>query len=428
MRNSRNNWKVIVWVASAAFVAEAAVATGVAEAACPAPAANQAVVYTDPGFGGNCAVLVAGPWPLSDLIEAGIPDNSISSVIVGSGVRLVLYHDDPFSGPEADYESGAHVVSLGSVDEQTSSLRVQLDNGHRIAAVHLNDYPSDRDNYWNQYADRNLDFSFVAGVQGLAHGATDWFATNKTTLFKIPFSQDLSEDNVSPGNSVPIPPALVSAGYNHFGDPDVYGAFVFIPVESPNPGVYPAIAVFRTSDLSFVNWDIFFGANADSQGGFHSAWLSIDGSGNVYTSDANISGLTQYVLDQNGLCEGCGYVLQAPVNTRPLYDWYGNPEPALLTMQGGDLSPDGSLIYLTNSGGDNDDNRIRVFDVSTGILQAQSENDYGLFDYKWSSEQEAEGVDYFDTNGSITPNVTGQLHVLLFANISGSYWLKHYSL
>lgn len=386
-----------------------------AMAACPAPGANQAVVYTDPNFGGNCAVLVIGPWPMSDLIEAGIPNDSISSISVGSGVRVVLYENDPFSGRQADYESGSYATLTNGVDEQTSSLRVQANNGHRIAFQHIGDHPSDRENFWT--ADEQ--------PQGLAHNATDWFLTSNQHIYRVPLSEDISEDNPIGGNTVGMPPELANQGYNHFGDPDVFDDWLFVPVENAGANVYPAIAVFRASDLAFVTWDIFFDAVQQSDGTYKSAWLSVGDGGVVYTSDSNPTSLTIYNIDFAGLCTGCGYyLLTGAVGSLALKDWYGQPNYGITTTQGGDLSSDGSLIYITDS----NENRIRVFDTSSGLLQAISEDEYGLFDYKWAPTQEAEGVDYFDTDPGVTPNIGGTLHALLYAQFGGGYWLKNYSL
>ena len=395
--------KVVVLVLVTGFVEEAV-------AACPAPGANQIVVYTEPNLGGNCAVLGIGPWPMSDLIEAGIPNDSISSLSVGTGVRAGLFHEDGFSGPEADYEGGnVFGILTNGVDEQTSSLRVQANNGHTVAGRHLGDHPSDRENFWSD----------PDQPQGLAHNATDWFLTTAGNLYRVPLSEDISEDAPINGSVVGMPDELASRNYNHFGDPDVYQGFVFVPVENKDSGVLPAIAVFNASDLSFVTWDVFFDATTS----YKAAWLSVSDDGQVYTSDTSVSSLTIYSIDPAALCTNCGYVLNGGVGSLPLFDWYFQPNYTIQETQGGDLSADGSLIYITDS----HENRIRVFDTSSGVLQAVSDNAYGLFDYKWAATQEAEGVDYFETNSSITPGIDGALHVILYATLGGGYWLKNYS-
>ena len=76
---------------------------------------------------------------------------------------------------------------------------------------------------------------------------------------------------------------------------------------------------------------------------------------------------------------------------------------------------------------------MRAFDLSTGNMLAKSENDYGSFSFKYEccgpTDQEAEGVDYFDLNGMGVPSMpaNSQLHVMLFDNFPRDYWVKHYT-
>ena len=88
---------------------------------------------------------------------------------------------------------------------------------------YLGNYPSHRNPGWSNE------------LQGLAHDLQNWFITQKDTLCKFP-SHDLNRE-VSKATPPPgvrwagIPPAMKQAGYDHFGDLDQYGGFLFIPLE-----------------------------------------------------------------------------------------------------------------------------------------------------------------------------------------------------
>jgi len=204
------------------------------------------------------------------------------------------------------------------------------------------------------------------------------------------------------------------------------------------------------SDLISQPWDIFYMASPDRDGQMHAGWLATD-SGILYTSNRDIGasgvsdnggGIHKYWIDQTALRSGGGYVLYY-MEEQKLYERDGSTPANLQIVQGGALSSDGHLIYLSNGCcGDHSGNGwgIRVFDKSTGVLQARSqnnENNYGPFNYQFDAGfpnyQEPEGLDYFDSTGKCIPGLNGkclsnsQLHVLLYSNRSGAIWLKHYS-
>ncbi len=89
------------------------------------PTADQAAFFVDADYKGQCVVLSAGDF--ADVVETGLPDNSISSVRVGSNARTTLCLDKDFGGScenvQANDNSLANNPDVG--DNQTSSVRVR---------------------------------------------------------------------------------------------------------------------------------------------------------------------------------------------------------------------------------------------------------------------------------------------------------------
>ena len=84
----------------------------------------------------------------------------------------------------------------------------------------LADYPDDSATEWAE------------DVQGITHDATNWVITQTDKVWKIPVSQDLEDVSCDdPGvvcKTFNDWPAL--SDYNHMGDPEYFGGFIFIPV------------------------------------------------------------------------------------------------------------------------------------------------------------------------------------------------------
>jgi hypothetical protein len=445
-------------------------------AACRAPSALEVVVYEDANLKGACQILGVGAYPNTS--SFGGRNDKISSLSVGSSVRVAFYKDGNYSGPEADFEGGYWYNVGNEVNDQTSSVIVQANNGHAAAIWYEGNWPNDRENFW------------ASDVQGIAHDSWGWYLTHNSVLdanvwakndpyypgdfcihtypfffckkipevFGVPFGIDLATDDYAGCcKRALLPRDLVRQGYNHFGDLDHLDGYLFIPVEGD--GLPPLLAIYRASDLSFVTWDIFDNASPDGGGTRHAAWLMIDPNLEIlYTSNEDISnsrgGIQAYRIDMNNLRSmdmafrsGGGYacirghsckILQyLPDKIQQLYDRDGKTPIDLKYLQGGVLSADGNLIYLSNGCCEDLRNKseywgVHVFDRHSGILQATSGNDYGPFNYQFDAGfpnyQEPEGLDYLDTTGLGIPHVpNSQLHVLLYSNRSDAMWLKHYS-
>lgn len=76
-------------------------------------------VYQDSNYGGRVRIIGEGSYDADDI---GIGNDAISSVLVGSGYKVVLYKDANFKGSTRTLTSDA--ASLGSFNDETSSLIV----------------------------------------------------------------------------------------------------------------------------------------------------------------------------------------------------------------------------------------------------------------------------------------------------------------
>jgi hypothetical protein len=273
---------------------------------CADPASNEVVVYGDAGGTGKCMRFSstftdslnsphAPPGYIPDLTNYGFND-CISSVKVGSNVRLIAFQDAYYNPPippripnhnwdwqMATYEPDAFSpwYAEPTVADDFSSLIIQdisQSNGERIPHRYIGSDPtSDNNAWWSQEP------------QGLCHNKTSWFLTQEVDVSGTPINPNFS--CVADGNydarvwKVPrngyingAPPAgtfyrdlkdmpaqfSTWSGYRHFGDPDcqtISGRdYVFIPVQScaSNSGVVPIPYVLvLDSDLNFVaGWTI----------------------------------------------------------------------------------------------------------------------------------------------------------------------------
>ena len=322
-----------------------------ARASCPEPGPYQVVVFAEPGYGDPCFVIEEGYY---NYWQMGVADNTMSSIKVGSSVRARLYRDGNFTGPQAPFEGGYGAASLpdGS-DDNTSSLVVEENDGPAVAASYVSDWPANSSNFWISDSDG----------QGLTHTTTHWILTAKNDLWRVPLSWDLagspppdaSQSGPPNSNHVNVPADLFNQGYDHFGDPDDLGQYIFVPIEAgddANYGPQAIVAVFRASDLSYVSSNPLTG-----QWDHHCAWVAIQQIGPstayLYTSNGTLTGdagnkLQQYYIDLHGLF-GQFVFYQGEIQLWGFSEFNG-PQVDLETMQGGDLSPDGSIIYLSNSG------------------------------------------------------------------------------
>jgi len=293
---------------------------------------------------------------------------------------------------------------------------------------YLGNYPSHRSPGWS------------SELQGLAHDNQNWFITQKSRLWKFPLTHDLNRQVAGPDPArgilaVGIPDSLKRVGYNHFGDLDQYGGFLFIPLEGSQT---PRIAVFRAQDLSFVGSFVLSG---QKKAGWCALRAESDGL-YLYTSNDVIdraNPIFRYRVEVSRLNATPGAAFRF-VNQVVLFQ--GNtPLDIKPYLQGGEFSPDGSHLFIVNgkdSGFSPRDGGIWVFRGTPlqFVTKSTADKNSGSFFFEfhpgWSKYEEPEGITFWNLDGRQAPGVSGgQLHVILLDNDVSSgdeIYIKHYRL
>lgn len=92
------------------------------------PGNNQISLHVDSGFGGQCVTLGIGDYPNPGAI--GLPNDSISSIRVGSDVKATLCGDDNFQGTcETFFGDDSNLADNPVGNDSVSSVRVESDTG-----------------------------------------------------------------------------------------------------------------------------------------------------------------------------------------------------------------------------------------------------------------------------------------------------------
>jgi hypothetical protein len=277
--------------------------------------------------------------------------------------------------------------------------------------------------------------------------------TQKDRLWKVPVSSNLVAGAF--GSPVGAESARIRASlplpYDHFGDPDQYGGYVFIPVEAPADSSMPIVAVYRASDLAYVGSAELTLNRTVAR---NAAWIAIretQGRVLLYSSSSVVSAtqpIFVYEVDMDMVAAGSvsGSLSEEPpfrLDTEDIpilyrrFDATPEPEPIvrlideLTTTQGGVFTPYGDFYLSSNQG-------VFLF-APDGSLIAASENRFtGTgFRYEFNDSlvtgEEPEGLDWWDLTHSLSgpnaPSVYGQLHVVLLDNdllSDDDVYIKHY--
>ena len=83
-----------------------------------------ATFYRDYDYAGTVVTLTVGNYTMSQLVAAGIPDNSVSSVIVPSGIRVEVYADDNFGGSQWIFTSDTANFGSAGCNDVMSSVKI----------------------------------------------------------------------------------------------------------------------------------------------------------------------------------------------------------------------------------------------------------------------------------------------------------------
>jgi hypothetical protein len=230
-------------------------------------------------------------------------------------------------------------------------------------------------------------------VQGITHDDSNWYITatdragliDKTIdnafLWKIPVKDDLNLDAFHhpdvtyktlydfPAlwnhNCHPRPPCSDTlTGYVHWGDLDHYKYnsidYLVVPMTSPSAVENnvlawgdPAVVVFRGDDLSLVGYGLLPGKSGTGQKDV--GWCAIDPrTGDLYTSPDHTSEVLGYEMPWSSLSVS-GYSGPFTITYngfhRDFMDGIADTALDLHNMQGGEFTPSGELLYISNGGG-----------------------------------------------------------------------------
>ena len=294
---------------------------------------------------------------------------------------------------------------------------------------YLGNYPKNKKGNWTD------------NLQGISNNKDYWFFTQLTKLWKVPIGLDLRKSKILLSGKVGVtmvkmPSVLANKGYNHFGDPDNWEGFIFIPIEDEAAKLEPVIGVFKESDLKFIGYQLLKGKS-------RSGWCAIHPiTKNLYTSHHEITAkrpIDVYQIDWSALKRTARFKLKFK-QTFPLSNLPSSWKGKIATyLQGGDFSDDGQYLFLLNGRLNYTTNNkgISVFKV---IEQSQgqylfSSKQKGEFKYQFSPKilksQEPEGLTFANLKSNKRIKFKGgQLHaILLNKKIRGdAIYIKHYKI
>jgi hypothetical protein len=385
------------------------------------PQPNQVTVWRDSDYSGECCTLGVGNYPSSR--NFAMPNDSISSLKVGDDVRVVLFEHAQFGGREATYEAGESYASINEVNDETSSIQVIVPTS-ALSYYYEGNFPRNKETFWSNQG------------QGIANDGTYWYITTKSEVFQLPINCSLLDDScvTKTVDISEIRSTLrLPSGYDHLGDPDQYGGYLFVPLEGKDARLEPRVVVLWAQTLApITHSDVFTGP-----GVLNCAWVSVDpNTGVLYTSGGTIdadNGLHAHDIDWGRVGVGSPGFLTHREQTF-LLDQDGE-FISLNTVQGGKILSD-SLIYLTNSATGGAGPGLRVFELITGGFVARAGNNYGPFDFQLTNAgsdtgDEAEGIDFLPIRPEQKiPGIDwGDLHVMMIDVDVGhdNGFIKHYS-
>jgi hypothetical protein len=293
----------------------------------------------------------------------------------------------------------------------------------------LNDYPNHKGLGWAYHA------------QGGTHDDDHWYITQEARIWRFPVTLDLNSIDLpffTPGvtfrNLITVD-QLWSVGYGHLGDPTYYKygdqGYLLVPLEYNNdlhkhkPEPRPAIGVFRYDPK--LN-QIVYVAHSEVPQTPHAIppngapWCAVDPAGYLYSSNYDdASTIFKYHVDWKLLQGTRPHLELIPESPLILRD-EGGSVCALQNVQGGEISPDGQLLYFVARD-------LHVFNISTGRRIRQSSNGSGWFNYEVRGgpyNEIPEGLAIWDLDDGRAPGIRGQLHVFLLNKLLDIVWFKHY--
>lgn len=317
------------------------------------------------------------------------------------------------------------LISLSILSDNKITTKIHSPKKSKIISniEYLGNYPT------NKYG------SWTNELQGVGNDDKNWFFTQKKAIWKMPKEIDFEQNKYiqpEPENGVfrmQIPEVLSENGYNHFGDLDVKNGFIFIPVEKQNrPKARPVIAVFKSSDLSFVDYVIL-------PKYFRSGWCAVNNKGILFTSSDEINRrkpIVKYQISWDELEHGnleLSYIGDFKLGAIPKR--FENKLEKYI--QGADFSDDDKYFFIVNGKviTKRKNRGIWIFENLEGMegKYVNKSLQEGNFKYKFKRQEESQGLTYWDLGNKEKGG--GQLHVMLL-NLNftkkPSLFFKHYKI
>lgn len=246
------------------------------------------------------------------------------------------------------------------------------------------------------------------GVQGLAHDRSHWYITSTSRVWKVPLDEPLARATSAP--SV----APFEGRYTHLGDADFHQGMLLVPLEGDRLGGPPAIGALRP-DLTPIGVQVLHGIA-------HASWCAVHPrTGRLYTSNFHTDRIQVFRMEVTS--DRFALVYERDLALRYSADTKRDGLRGVVShIQGGVISETGKLYLATH----HDETGIVVFDADSGAWIGHVPI---AFRPRWSllTHEEVEGLDLLDLDGGDVPAMTGQLHLLLRAEIpTRRYWLKHW--
>lgn len=258
----------------------------------------------------------------------------------------------------------------------------------------------------------NEDYNWTDGHQGIAHSATTAYFAR--TFGEEPYNGRLSMRSLELSIACNMPETHYDDGYWHYGDPDFYNGFLWVPAES-DQGSLPHLFA-ASPDLTQKIYDVPFPDGTPD--GFRAwvAWNPTDGTLYATPWFDDVSEIRQYVFLSNPSPQ---LVL---VRSVPLIDGVGNPV-TIHRVQGGAFSQNGHL-YLTADDRDNPSNAgFYGVDAESGTVHFHK---HFAYNPGWLGD-EIEGI---DINSSWTMYPGTQIHISMIDGdaVDDDIYLKHFSI
>lgn len=296
----------------------------------------------------------------------------------------------------------------------------------------------------------NKDYIFICSIERTILGTT---GKTDYVIWKIPITYKLDRDywndpsvqrfQLTKMNTSGSTTRKTFKKYTHIGDIDVCTIagteYIVAPLTG---GGHPIIGLFRTSDLSFVNFHYLLPLQ-------DVGWCAFSNKDNrLYVSNDYNRFFYAFKIDAMKINSSLHNALVIKITgtlAQREPKIYSIKKP-IANMQGGCFTPDGKLLYVSSGlpQKNNITDGITVFEtrnwtvINHSINRTRDPRTKGCFEFNFDTGEwynpwgeEPEGLDIFDADDGRTPYVRGQLHVLLDdhnAYKSNDVSIKHYGI